>query len=65
MRTGFAVGIVLLLLVGAFVIYSVAFKEWCDGPHKRGWGGGREAWGQRNYGEPPGDCVQEKSWLSF
>ena len=65
MRQGsVAAGVTFLLLVAGFVIYSVFIKDWCE-QHKRGWGGGRAAWGQRNYGEPPGDCVREKSLFSF
>lgn len=51
-----AVGVVLLLLVGAFVIYSFALKEWCAR---------RVAWGEQVYGEEMGKCVKEKSWLDF
>ena len=49
-------GIVILLLAAAFVIWSVAFKDWCEQ---------HPVWGQLAYGEKLGTCIKEKSLFSF
>lgn len=56
MRRGIVAGLVLLLLVGAFVIYSAVYKDWCA-QHPQ--------WGALAYGEKLGTCVREKSLFSF
>jgi hypothetical protein len=56
-----AVGILLLLLI-AFAVYSFAFKVWCA-RYERAWAS--EAWGTKIFGEELGNCVEDKSWLSF
>jgi hypothetical protein len=59
---GSAASVVILLLL-AFVVYSMAFKTWCA-RHERGWDG-EQTWGQNSFGDDAGKCVQSKSLFSF
>jgi hypothetical protein len=58
---GSIVSLVILLLL-AFLVYSMAFKVWCS-QHERGWAG-EQTWGQNTFGDV-GKCVKEKSLFSF
>jgi hypothetical protein len=59
---GSVAGVIILLLL-AFVVYSVAFKTWCA-RHERGWAG-EQTWGENSFGDDAGRCVKEKSWFVF
>lgn len=58
------VGIFVLLLLVAFVIYSVAVKEWCA-QHERGWDGTQQVWGEKDFSDDIGVCIRSKSLFSF
>lgn len=63
-RIGSAVGVLVVLLVLAFVIYSLIWKVWCT-QHERGWGGGVQTWGTEAYSMDVGECRKSKSLFSF
>ena len=54
-------GLLLLLLAGAFVIYSFTIKEWCT-LNAHAWGG---QWEELNFNETLGECIRQKGWFSF
>jgi hypothetical protein len=55
-----SVGILIALLI-AFIIYSVAFKAWCV-QYERTWGG---TWGEKTFSADRGNCIISKSLLAF
>jgi hypothetical protein len=58
-----SVASVVILLLLAFVVYSLVFKTWCA-RHERGWAG-EQTWGENSFGDDAGKCVKEKSWFVF
>jgi hypothetical protein len=55
-----SVGILIALLI-AFIIYSMAFKAWCL-QYERTWGG---TWGEKTFSAERGKCIREKSLFNF
>lgn len=54
-------GAVLLLLGIAFVTYSFTIKDWCV-LNAYAW---TNQWGELSFNRSLGECIREKSWLSF
>ena len=54
-------GVVLLLLAGAFVIYSFTIKEWCA-LHTNAW---QNNWGELSFNGSLGECIRQRSVFSF
>jgi hypothetical protein len=53
-------GILIALLI-ALIVYSVAFKAWCT-QYERAWGG---TWGEKAFSAERGACIRQKSLFEF